>query len=107
MGYANADRIIITGMNTDDVPKSTQLVRQTEMWRSSIIRVTKFASDASGKQTDTSIIKSNDRLRFLRFRNRDAQIEVSTVTICLQTVSLHCSSNSSSTKAYLRVWCRL
>jgi hypothetical protein len=89
MGHTAAERLIITGMmNTEDVPKSTQQVRQTEMWRSSIIRVTRFASDANGKQSDTSIIRSNDRLRFLRFRN-DAQIEVSSLTICIRLCFLH------------------
>jgi hypothetical protein len=94
MRYTAADRIIIRGVDIDDMLISTQQVSQTEMWRSATVRVTIFGGDATVKQSDTSIISSNNRLKFLRFRTADAQIQVSTCTV----VCTWFSRSSSSTR---------
>jgi hypothetical protein len=70
-GYTPADRIIISGMDSDCLPKSTHEVINTELWRSGAVLVTRV--DAVGDGANTT---GDNGLRYLRFQNETAEIEV-------------------------------
>jgi hypothetical protein len=74
MGYAATNRIIITGINADYLPKSTQRVSLTEVWRSAIVRVTPFGGTGadSGNMTSTG----DNSVKHLRFQNDTAEVKV-------------------------------
>jgi hypothetical protein len=74
MGYAATDRIIITGVNVDYLPKSTQRVSLTEVWRSAIVRVTPFGGTGAdiGNMTSTA----DNSAKHLRFQNDTAEVKV-------------------------------
>jgi hypothetical protein len=74
MGYTAADRILISCMNVDDLPKSTQRVSHTALWRSAIVRVTPFG--AAVVDNDNVIPRRDNRLRQLRFQTDTAEIKV-------------------------------
>jgi hypothetical protein len=70
-GFALVDRIIISGIDSDCLPKSTHEVINTELWRSAALRVTSI--DAVG---DGGNITGDNGLRYLRFQNETNEIEV-------------------------------
>eukprot|EP00953_Heterococcus_sp_UTEX-ZZ885_P026503 14304-Heterococcus_DN1.PRE.2 len=74
MGYAATDRIIITGMTVDYLPKSTQRVSLTEVWSSAIVRVTPVAATGgvNGSMTSTG----DNSVKHLRFQDVTAEIKV-------------------------------
>jgi hypothetical protein len=88
MGYTAADRIIITGMNTDDLPTSTQRVSLTALWRSSIVRVTilRRAHDENGECAN---VTGDNRLSYLRFQDEDSEVQVSAHDVTLVVICSH------------------
>jgi hypothetical protein len=76
MGYTPDYRFIITGMSFDYLPRSTQQVRQTDIWRSATVRVTSIGDAASIRQSDSSVISSIDCPKYLRFCSGFGEIEV-------------------------------
>jgi hypothetical protein len=78
MGYTPDYRFIITDMNFDYLPRSSQQVRQTDIWRSATVRVTAIGDAANVRQSNSSVINSIDPLTYLRFRCAGAQVQVRT-----------------------------
>eukprot|EP00953_Heterococcus_sp_UTEX-ZZ885_P026500 14303-Heterococcus_DN1.PRE.2 len=74
MGYAATDRIIITGISVDYLPKSTQRVSLTEVWRSAIVRVTPFGGTGAdiGNMTSTG----DNSVKHLRLQDDTAEVKV-------------------------------
>jgi hypothetical protein len=79
MGCTASDHIIISGMDIDYLPKSTQRVSQTALWRSAAVRVSVFRSCATDNHTTNA--KVDNRVRHLRFEDETAEIEVNTCII--------------------------
>jgi hypothetical protein len=79
MCYTARDRIIISGMNIDYLPKSTQRVSQTVLWRSAAVRVSVFGSCASDNHITNT--RGDTRVSHLCFEDETAAIEVNTCII--------------------------
>ena len=74
LGYTATDRILITGMSIANLPKSTQQIGQTKLWRSATVRVTPFSSTEVSNSGDRTT--GDNRLRHLRFQDETVEIKV-------------------------------
>jgi hypothetical protein len=73
-GYTAIDRIIISGMSVDRLPKSTQRVSLTEVWRSAMVRV--ITTGAIEVETVHMPTRGDDSLKYLRLQNDTAEVKV-------------------------------
>ena len=102
MGYTADDRIIISGMSYDYLPKCAQQVSNTMLWTSSIVRVTICGGPEIGLSGDfNSSVTGDNRLRYLRFQNKTDEIEVS---LCAEfTYFIHINLCTNQSISPLRV----